>query len=385
MAEIRLEHVTRVFRGERIPLAGRRDEGATVADGPVAALDDLSFTAPEGKTVAVIGPSGCGKSTLLRVIAGLDQEYQGAVYYNGLEMRDTPPRDRYIGMVFQNYALYPHFYGHGNLSFFFRMHKAPDKEAEARIRETAEMMGFGFRQLVGRKPGTLSGGEQQRLAIARAMVRKPALFLLDEPLSSLDAKLRAQTRVEIKRLLNRFAITSIYVTHDQVEAMAIADNIAVMRAGKIEQMGAYAELRAKPANTFVAGFLGPYPMNLLRAVVNDTGAVAAQTLEIALPDDVRAKCGRGQGIVVGIVAEDLALDFSERHAEARNALQGEVASLEPDFARHSQYVRVQTACGVVTVSEPSNEPLALTQPVAVSISGSNIHFFDEKTGRNLAG
>ncbi len=158
MAEIRLEHVTRVFRGERIPLAGRRDEGATVADGPVAALDDLSFTAPEGKTVAVIGPSGCGKSTLLRVIAGLDQEYQGAVYYNGLEMRDTPPRDRYIGMVFQNYALYPHFYGHGNLSFFFRMHKAPDKEAEARIRETAEMMGFGFRQLLGRKPDAVRRG-----------------------------------------------------------------------------------------------------------------------------------------------------------------------------------------------------------------------------------
>ena len=384
MAEIRLEHVTRVFRGERGLLATRRDEGAAVADGLVAALDDLSFTTPEGKTVAVIGPSGCGKSTLLRVIAGLDQGYEGTVYYDGRDMRDTPPRDRYIGMVFQNYALYPHFLGHGNLSFFFRMHKAPDAEVEARIRETAEMMGFGFRQLLGRKPGTLSGGEQQRLAIARAMVRKPALFLLDEPLSSLDAKLRAQTRVEIKRLLNRFAITSIYVTHDQVEAMAIADTIAVMRAGKIEQMGAYAELRAKPANTFIAGFLGPYPMNLLRGEVTERGTVAAGTMEISLPAPIGEQCRSGKGVIVGITPEEMRLDYTERHAEARNALQGEVASIEPDFARRNQYVRVQTACGVVTAAEPSNEPLALTQPVAVSVSGQNVHFFDEKTGRNLA-
>jgi len=263
--------------------------------------------------VAVIGPSGCGKSTLLRVVAGLDQEYEGTVAYDGRDMRDVPPRDRYIGMVFQNYALYPHFYGHGNLSFYFRMRKAPDQEAEARIRETADIMGYGFRQLLGRKPGTLSGGEQQRLAIARAIVRKPALFLFDEPLSSLDAKLRAQTRVEIRRLLRRFAITSIYVTHDQVEAIALADIIAVMRAGKIEQAGAYAELRANPANTFVAGFLGLYPINLLQGRVTGAGTAAVGSMETPLPGAVQAKCVGGEDIVLGVAAEDLALDYSDRH------------------------------------------------------------------------
>ena len=385
MAEIHLEHVTRTFRSRRSGATVEREETEQAESGAIRALDDLTFTAPEGKTCAVIGPSGCGKSTLLRVIAGLDLEYEGEVTYDGRAMRGVPPRDRYIGMVFQNYALYPHFYGHGNLSFYFRVRKAPDEEAEARIRETADMMGFGFRQLLGRKPGTLSGGEQQRLAIARAMVRKPALFLLDEPLSSLDAKLRTQTRVEIRRLLSRFAITSIYVTHDQVEAMAIADTIAVMRAGKIEQVGAYAEMQARPANTFVAGFLGPHPMNLLHGVVTERGTVAVETLELPLPDAVRARCRSGKGIVVGVAPEGLGLDYSERHDEAHSALQGEVEAIEPDFARRSQSVRVRTAAGVVTVAEPSNEPLALTQQLSVHLRGNDVHFFDVESGRNLMG
>ena len=157
-------------------------------------------------------------------------------------MRDLPPKERRIGMVFQNYALYPHFEGYGNLAFFFRLRKAPDAEAEERIRATCEIMGVGFKELLPRRPGTLSGGQQQRLAIARAIVREPSLFLFDEPLSNLDAKLRSQTRIEIKRLLRRFQITAIYVTHDQIEAITLGDQIAVMREGRIEQVGTYQTL-----------------------------------------------------------------------------------------------------------------------------------------------
>ncbi len=390
MAEIHVEHVTRIFHGQpggSSPSVREGEEGVQRQAGDMRALDDLTLTVAEGKTCAVIGPSGCGKSTLLRVIAGLDGDYSGEVYYDKRPMRDVPPRDRYIGMVFQSYALYPHFYGHGNLNFFFRVRKAPDAEAEARIRETAEMMGYGFRQLLGRKPGTLSGGEQQRLAIARALVRKPALFLLDEPLSSLDAKLRMQTRVEIRRLLRRFAITAIYVTHDQVEAMALADTIAVMRAGKIEQAGTYAQLRAKPATSFVAGFLGPTPVNLLPATVTERGSVAVGALEIPLPESLRSRCRSGEGLVVGIAPDSLALDYSGaypgRQAEDGDALLGEIETIEPDFARRSQNVRVRTQAGVMTVTELSNEPLAPTQQVTVRLNGQDVHFFDAATGRNL--
>ena len=165
-------------------------------------------------------------------------------------------------MVFQNYALYPNFNNEGNLSFFFKMHKIDDEETRKRIQYTSELMGIGFKELLPRKPGTLSGGEKQRVAIARAIVRVPRLFLFDEPLSNLDAKLRVQTRSEIKRLLHRFGITSLYVTHDQVEAMALADQIVVMHAGRIEQVGTYQDLMEHPATMFVAGFLGLPPMNL---------------------------------------------------------------------------------------------------------------------------
>jgi ABC-type sugar transport system ATPase subunit len=186
----------------------------------VTALDHVNLTIPNGQTFVVVGPSGCGKSTLLRVVSGIEKNYTGQVLYDGEDVQNVPPGERYIGMVFQNYALYPNFNGEGNLSFFFKMHKITDEETRERIRYTSELMGIGFKELLPRRPGTLSGGEKQRVAIARAIVRGPHLFLFDEPLSNLDAKLRVQTRSEIKRLLHRFNITSLYVTHDQVEAIA---------------------------------------------------------------------------------------------------------------------------------------------------------------------
>ena len=228
----------------------------------IRALDHVNLTVPNGRTFVIVGPSGCGKSTLLRVVSGLANDYSGQVSYDEEDVRNIPPKDRHIGMVFQNYALYPNFNNEGNLSFFFKIRKVSDEETHERIRYTSELMGIGFKELLPRRPGTLSGGEKQRVAMARAIVRAPRLLLFDEPLSSLDAKLRVQTRTEIKRLLRRFSITTLYVTHDQVEAIALADQIVVMHAGRIEQAGTYQQLMDDPVNVFVAGFLGLPPMNL---------------------------------------------------------------------------------------------------------------------------
>ena len=279
----------RAFAERSLTHARQDADSRSSGRSDIPALDNVNLTVPDGTTMAVMGPSGCGKSTLLRVVCGLDTSYTGSVFYDDREMREVPPKDRYIGMVFQNYALYPHFEGEGNLRFFFRVRKAPDDEADERIRATAEIMGFGFEQLLGRKPGTLSGGQQQRLAIARALVRKPQLFLFDEPLSNLDAKLRAQTRVEIKRLLRRIGITAIYVTHDQEEAVALGDQIAVMREGRVEQAGTFQVLREDPVNAFVAGFLGVRPMNLLDGVVTEGGNVRLAGSEASLPQSVRER------------------------------------------------------------------------------------------------
>lgn len=364
MAEIQLVDVRRRFTSA--PSGGspfaRANQGFT---GPVAALNGVTLTIPDGKTCAVIGPSGCGKSTLLRVIAGLDTEYEGEVRYNGEDVRHLAPGDRNIGMVFQNYALYPHFHGDNNLRFFFRVRKAPDAEAEERIRATAEIMGVGFNELLQHKPGILSGGQQQRLAIGRALVRSPQLFLFDEPLSNLDAKLRMQTRIEIKRLLNRFGITAVYVTHDQEEAMALGDQIAVMRGGRIAQVGSYADLRAAPANTFVAGFLGRFPMNLLERV---------DALPAALP------IPRDRPLIVGVWPEDLALVTG---SSTGVHLPGIVDHLEVDYSRRTQYVRVRTDAGPLTVADTDNLRLAEGERVTVELPGEKLFFFDAESGESV--
>ena len=334
MSKIRLEDVTKIYkRSDLIRRNPRRNASGGQADRAfaervaaqadmegstqsaraesVTAMDHVNLTIPDGQTIAILGPSGCGKSTLLRVVAGLIPDHSGKVYYDDQDVTEIPPKDRYIGMVFQNYALYPHFESKGNLNFFFQVRNAPDEEAEERIRTTSEMMGIGFKELLGRKPGTLSGGQQQRVAIARALVRNPRLFLFDEPLSNLDAKLRTQTRVEIKRLLHRFQITAIYVTHDQVEAMALGDLIAIMRRGQIEQVGTYQEMRAAPRNTFVAGFLGQPPMNMFTGGTVHDGGLVLNVTSFLLPASVKAQVNNGQNLTMGIRPEDARLVIGE--------------------------------------------------------------------------
>lgn len=365
MATIQLVNVTRRFAAHAAP-----------------ALDVIELTAPDGETLAIVGPSGSGKSTLLRVIAGLDGEYSGQVLYDGREMREVPPKERHIGMVFQNYALYPHFLGHGNLSFFFRLRRATDAETEERIRITAEIMGIGFQELLKRKPGTLSGGQQQRVAIGRAIVRNPQLMLLDEPLSNLDAKLRTQTRVEIKRLLHRFRITALYVTHDQTEAMALGDQIAVLRAGRVEQVGPLSTLLHSPANAFVAGFVGTPPMNLLAGGLVREGAVELGDWQAPLPVHLRGRVYAGQQLTVGIRPE--AVQVLEDDATAAGMhWQGTVELVEPDLGRRTQWVHVRHNDQTLVASAALEHPVYVGHRVTACMRGEDFHFFDAATGLRL--
>jgi sn-glycerol 3-phosphate transport system ATP-binding protein len=229
--------------------------------GNVVALNNLDLKINDGEFLILVGPSGCGKSTALRLLAGLDKPTSGEIKIAGASVNRLSPGERDIAMVFQNYALYPHMSVYANLAYGLRQRRTPRAEVEQRVRETARLLDIG--ELLDRKPGQLSGGQRQRVAMGRALVRQPRAFLLDEPLSNLDAKLRTQVRGDLKRLHRKVPVTSIYVTHDQVEAMTLGDRLCVMADGEVQQIGTPDEIYNRPANTFVAAFMGSPPMNLL--------------------------------------------------------------------------------------------------------------------------
>ena len=391
MAEIQLRDVSLVFTDPaRQPVSRlfqiRRERNledlpVEVVHG-VKALDRVDLTIPNGQTFSVVGPSGCGKSSLLRVVSGLENNYSGQVLYNRADMKAVPPGDRYIGMVFQNYALYPNFNNEGNLSFFFKMHEINDEETRKRIEYTSELMGIGFKELLPRRPGKLSGGEKQRVAIARAIVRAPKLFLLDEPLSSLDAKLRVQTRGEIKKLLHQFGITSLYVTHDQQEAIALGDRIVVMHAGRIEQVGTYQELIENPVSLFVAGFLGLPPMNLLSGgSVSGSSLVLGDEL-IPLSKRVYPLVKDGQRVTLGFRREAVRVSGEKKSANGIS-LRGEVEALEPDYAQRTQVVYLRNGIWNYAGLCPLDLKLNLGQMVQVEIDPERLYFFDSDTGRRI--
>src|SRR5438045_1336188 len=230
------------------------------------AVDGVDLVTREGEFLVLLGPSGCGKTTLLRMIAGLEKQTSGDIVIGGALVNELPPRARKIAMVFQSYALYPHLTVAKNIAFPLKAQKTPRDQIEAKGQQAAKM--FGIERLLHRKPRQLSGGERQRVALARAMVREPAVFLLDEPLSNLDAKLRTSARDELQQFQRRIGITTIYVTHDQIEAMGLGDRIAVMQGGRVRQLGTPAEVYGEPADTFVAGFLGSPPMNIVEAAAD---------------------------------------------------------------------------------------------------------------------
>ena len=240
--------------------------------GGFTAVKGVSFAVPDGGFCVLVGPSGCGKSTLLRMIAGLETISDGAVSIGDRVVNKVEPMDRDIAMVFQNYALYPHMSVYDNMAYGLRNLKTPEPEIRARVSEAARILELDD-DMLKRKPRQLSGGQRQRVAMGRAIVRKPAVFLFDEPLSNLDAKLRVQMRIEIRKLQRRLKTTSVYVTHDQLEAMTLADMLVVMNAGRVEQVGAPLELYERPASVFVAGFLGSPPMNFLDGMIEKPGLV----------------------------------------------------------------------------------------------------------------
>jgi multiple sugar transport system ATP-binding protein len=305
VARIELTNVCATLQGgERAP--GRR--------GSTFSIRDLSLTVFDGETLVILGPSGCGKTTLLKIIAGLIAPESGAVHYDGMSMSDVPPGGRRVGMVFQNYALYPHLTSRTNvLSYFLFRKKTPELGALAqeKYRRTSELMGVELDSLMDRRPTTLSGGEKQRVALGRCITRDPAVFLLDEPFSNLDQALRERYRVNLKILLKQFSISTVYVTHDHVEALILADRPAVMDRGRIEQVGTYQEIYEQPRNVFVAGFLnrhvGTPPINLIDARYLAPGRQLGDVQVGVRPEDVAVSRDERSDGVAGVVAGRLSL------------------------------------------------------------------------------
>jgi ABC-type sugar transport system ATPase subunit len=347
----------------------------------VRALDGVSLTWPTARRWRWWGPLAAARDTLLRVVAGLEPPTEGAVYFDGRPMAGIEPGSR-SGMVFQSYALYPHMKGEDNLAFFFRVRRRPSEEMMARIRATAEIMGLGFDDLLARKPRALSAGEQQRVAIGRCIVRDPQLFLFDEPLSNLDAPLRASTRVEIKRLLRRFGITALYVTHDQAEAVALGDRLAVMRAGRLAQVGTYSEITADPADLFVAGFLGLPPMNLLPG-----GRAAGEWLEgaagrLPLPPALARAAAAAKWCWASTRGPRPGAT-GDANGQHKPRLAMEVVGSEADFPRQRRTVYLRAGDGLVTAYAPLDRAPAAGAQVTLALSPGALYLFDARSEARL--
>ena len=296
--------------------------------GKTKVLHGIDLAIQDGEFVVLVGPSGCSKSTTLRMIAGLEDISGGTISIGGRVVNDLPPRERNISMVFQNYALYPHMNVRENLGFSLKIAKKSEAEITKAVNEAAEILGLD--ELMDRKPGALSGGQKQRVAMGRAIVREPDVFLFDEPLSNLDAKLRAQMRVEIKKLHKKVANTIIYVTHDQVEAMTLADRIVLMKDGRIEQVGTPLELFNTPKNIFVATFIGSPPMNIVDGVIKSGRIVLSGGETIEIPSQAKNGTSEGQAIKFGFRADSLTPHGHGVPSEGRKSeLELEVILSEP--------------------------------------------------------
>ena len=334
--------------------------------GAFTALDDLNLSIADGEFLVLLGPSGCGKSTTMRLVAGLEEPTSGEILIGGRRVNDTPARDRDLAMVFQNYALYPHMTVGENIGYPLKIARLPRPERERRVREAAEKVEMAH--LLTRRPGELSGGQRQRVALARAIVRTPQLFLMDEPLSNLDAKLRTVMRAELKHLQKELGTTTIYVTHDQVEAMTLADRIVILNDARIQQIGSPAEVYARPANTFVAGFIGSPPMNLINGTV--AGGVfthAGGSLPLA---------GHPDGpVVVGIRPEDITV------ADGATDLEGTVFASE--LLGDSTLLNVRSGEAMIAVKAGPDAGREMDSRVALRFDPAKLHVFDAGSGDRL--
>ena len=367
MAEVSFHEVSKVF-----------------PDG-TPAVRDLTCTVRDGEFMVLVGPSGCGKTTALRMVAGLEQPSSGAIAIDDEVVNGVPPRARDIAMVFQNYALYPHKTVVENLSFGLKMHKLDKAQIEARVEEVSKLL--ALTDLLDRRPAQLSGGQRQRVAMGRALARSPRVFLLDEPLSNLDAQLRTQLRAELKQIHHRFPTTSIYVTHDQIEAMTLGDRIAVMNEGRLLQLGTPDEIYRSPQNLFVAGFIGSPPMNLLRGVASG-GEVRAGDLRCALP-------GVADGeVVVGLRPEALSIrrgdeaPFVPVRVDVVEALGHELV-MHGSVAGRRVAAQADEKAGLAPLDESraalivrlaAREPVTVGEVVELAFATRDVHVFDPTTG-----
>lgn len=374
MAKIELVNVNKTLRSRQSGLeksvdrivrglfGGNRDEhSSSAAPRSSFSMQDVNLTIPDGLTMVILGPSGCGKSTLLRLIAGLLKPDSGQVLYDGVDLTDIPAKDRRIGMVFQNYALYPQYTAEQNiLSYYLFRQKTPelDQEAEEKFRRTSELMGVDIKHLLGRMPPSLSGGERQRIALGRCITRDPVLFLLDEPFSNLDQKLREKYRINLKQLLKHFNITTLYVTHDQHEAMILADEISIMDNGQIMQTGTYQSLYEFPDSQFVAEFLN----------------LDYETCAINLVDGIVFSPAY-QGKVIGFRPEDAALSEN-----GEGFISGRIVNITPMPLKRRSVLTVQ--------ARHTDFQLYTDQPCQegdkVTLTLRRFHIFDAKTGKRMA-
>ncbi|MEH3140656.1 MAG: ABC transporter ATP-binding protein [Mycobacterium kyogaense] len=339
--------------------------------GRTTVVDELTLSLPDGSMTVLVGPSGCGKSTTLRIVAGLEAADNGAVHIDGRDVTAATPSQRDVAMVFQNYALYPHLSVERNIAFPLRNSGVPKDATAERVRHAAERV--GITALLDRKPRQLSGGQQQRVAIARALVRTPSLFLFDEPLSNLDAKLRVELRSEIRRLQQDSGITALYVTHDQEEAMTIADQLVVLRAGRIVQAGTPAELYRRPANTFVAGFIGSPSTNLIPGAVHD-GLFGAAGLRVRVPSTDH------DAVTLGVRPEDLTVTPDA----AGNGTLELVELLGPRYVLIVRLgeLRVTAVVEAAAVAKWPDAP-APGDTVALDVRADHVHLFDTASGDRL--
>ncbi len=349
-------------------MAGLSISGANKFYGKQQVLFDVNITVEDGEFIVIVGPSGCGKSTLLRMVAGLESITSGDIHIGERRVNDLEPRDRDIAMVFQNYALYPHMTVFGNMAYGLKLKGLPRGEIEERVREAAQLLDLG--ELLERKPRQLSGGQRQRVAMGRAIVREPAVFLFDEPLSNLDAKLRVRMRLEIRKLQRRLGVTSLYVTHDQVEAMTMADRLVVMNAGVVEQAGTPMDLYEQPETMFVAGFIGSPAMNFLR-VEPKAGQWSLGSVIIPAP------INDGQPLVAAIRPEHFRFD-----GDPGQRIDLAVDLVEPLGADHLVYGRIDGHEEEVVVRVPEQVNPDVGQ-VAIYPQVERILYFDPGSGRRI--
>ena len=358
MVKIRLENISKYF-------------------GDVEAVKNLSLDIRDGEFIALLGPSGCGKTTTLLMIAGIYKPSEGYIYFDDKVVNDVPPKDRNIGMVFQSYALYPHMKVFDNIAFPLRLKKVPKDEIRKRVVEVAKLLGIA--ELLDRKPSQLSGGQQQRVALARAIVKQPDVFLMDEPLSNLDAKLRIHMRAELKKIQKELGITTIYVTHDQLEAMTMANRIAVLNKGRLQQYATPQELYRRPANMFVAGFIGSIPINFIDGeIVKNNGEVLIDTgsLKIGLTDglsDGLQNVTHGYEVTIGIRPEHIRI--------GRGPFKGKVVIVEP--LGRDMIIHIDVDGHTLRALAPLSKKVEEGREVKFNFDLSRIHLFDKKTGEAI--